>query len=303
VYVLLLTAPQLAAAERQTRPPVPVGQDIVAKDGDRVILEENARVQIVRRRAATVRAIFDQAQRLLIVLVDYAPAPGAMPDGGVDRMVSYFEVDGTWPLGERWEGATTVEEYSTAGGPYARGFGLTTPAGVVQLVPESSPFEPLPRDPSAVAVLSFRGSTGGGSRIPALSFDQAEQEQLAQAAGRTDMRGGSPGGVGGFTTWSTSTRGPAQSGMNVVGGVRGAPQKIRDVQPIYPDEAREANIRGVVIVEITVGVDGSVTEARVVRSIPRLDAAALDAVRQWQYQPVVMNGTPVPVIMTVTVPF
>jgi len=46
-----------------------------------------------------------------------------------------------------------------------------------------------------------------------------------------------------------------------------------------------------------------VTNLRVLRSIPLLDAAALEAVRQWQYQPVLMNGTPVPVIMTVTVPF
>ena len=117
------------------------------------------------------------------------------------------------------------------------------------------------------------------------------------------MQGGSPGGVGGFTTWSTSIRGPAQGGMNVVGGVRAVPQKIRDVKPIYPDAAREANIRGVVIVEMTVGVDGSVMDARVVRSIPLLDAAALDAVRQWQYEPFLMNGMPVPVIVTVTVPF
>jgi TonB family protein len=305
VSVLLLAASQVPAAQRpQTRAPVPVGQDIVAKDGDRVILEEDARVQIVRRRAATVRTIFDQAQHLLIVLIDYPPTPGAMPDGSVDSMVSYFDVDGTWPLGERWEGATTVEEYSTASGPFARGFGLTTPAGVVQLHSESDPFEPQQRDPSAIAVLSFRGSHGGGGRIPAVSFDQAEQEQLAQAASGTDIRGGSNGGAGGFTTWSTSISGQAQGrGMNVVGGVRGAPQKIRDVAPIYPDEARNANVRGVVILEITVGVDGSVTNTRVLRSIPLLDAAALDAVRQWQYQPVLMNGTPVPVIMTVTVPF
>jgi TonB family protein len=299
--VLLFAASQVPAAERpQTRPPAPVGQDIVAKDGDRVILEEDARVQVVRRRAATVRTIFNQAQRLLIVLIDYPPAPGAMPDGTVDSMVSYFDIDGTWPLGARWEGATTVEEYSTAAGPFARGVGLTTPAGVVQLFPDSSPFEPLPRDPSAIAALSFRGSNGGGGN---LSFDQAERQQLAQAAGLAGTRGGSAGAAGGFVTGSTTSRGPAQGGMNVVGGVRGAPQKIRDVEPIYPDEARRANVRGVVIVEITVGVDGSVMDARIVRSIPLLDAAALDAVRLWQYEPVRDHGIPVPVIMTVSVPF
>ena len=43
--------------------------------------------------------------------------------------------------------------------------------------------------------------------------------------------------------------------------------------------------------------------ARVLRSVPLLDQAALDAVRQWQYTPTMLNGVPVPVIMTVTVTF
>jgi protein TonB len=46
-----------------------------------------------------------------------------------------------------------------------------------------------------------------------------------------------------------------------------------------------------------------VTDAKVLRSIPLLDAAALDAVRQWVFTPTTLNGTPVPVIMTVTVNF
>ena len=47
----------------------------------------------------------------------------------------------------------------------------------------------------------------------------------------------------------------------------------------------------------------SVTDAKVLRSIPLLDAAALDAVRQWVFTPTTLNGQPVPVIMTVTVNF
>ena len=90
--------------------------------------------------------------------------------------------------------------------------------------------------------------------------------------------------------------------MNVNPGVGGGTQKIRDVAPVYPDEARKANVSGVVVLEVTVGVDGSVTNPRVLRSIPLLDEAALAAVSQWQYQPVLMNGTPVPVVMTVAVP-
>ncbi len=58
-----------------------------------------------------------------------------------------------------------------------------------------------------------------------------------------------------------------------------------------------------VILEAVIGVDGKVTNAQVLRSIPLLDQAALDAVRQWQYTPTLLNGAPVPVIMTVTVTF
>ena len=57
------------------------------------------------------------------------------------------------------------------------------------------------------------------------------------------------------------------------------------------------------IIEATIGPDGAVKDAKVLRSIPLLDQAALDAVRQWQFTPTLLNGVPVPVIMTVTVQF
>jgi protein TonB len=62
-------------------------------------------------------------------------------------------------------------------------------------------------------------------------------------------------------------------------------------------------VQGVVILECTVGTDGKVTDVRVLRGIPLLTEAAMDAVRQWVYEPTVLNGIPVPVIMTVTVNF
>jgi TonB family protein len=58
-----------------------------------------------------------------------------------------------------------------------------------------------------------------------------------------------------------------------------------------------------VILEIRVGPDGSVEDAKVLRSIPVLDQAAVDAVMQWRFQPTLMNGQPTAVIMTVTVNF
>jgi len=65
-----------------------------------------------------------------------------------------------------------------------------------------------------------------------------------------------------------------------------------------------ARLQGVVIVEATIGPDGSVSDAKILRSpSPLLESAALDAVRQWQYAQTLLNGVAVPVIMTVTVNF
>lgn len=88
-----------------------------------------------------------------------------------------------------------------------------------------------------------------------------------------------------------------------VGGNIRAPAKVVNVAPIYPQEALDARVQGVVIIEAKIDTDGSVAEAWVLRSIPMLDQAALDAVRQWRYSPTLMNGAPIPVVMTVTVNF
>ena len=88
-----------------------------------------------------------------------------------------------------------------------------------------------------------------------------------------------------------------------VGGNIKTPQKIQDAEPVMPPIAAQAGIRGVVILEIIIGTDGSVTDAKVLRSIPLLDQAAIDAARKWKYEPTQLNGMPVQVIMTATVPF
>ena len=88
-----------------------------------------------------------------------------------------------------------------------------------------------------------------------------------------------------------------------VGGNIGTPRKIRDVPPVYPPIARAANVTGVVIIEARIGTDGRVEDARVLRSIPLLDQAALDAVKQWEFTPTLLNGQAVPIIMTVAVNF
>ena len=87
------------------------------------------------------------------------------------------------------------------------------------------------------------------------------------------------------------------------GGQIQPPTRVKHVMPAYPDIARSARVQGVVIIEAIIGTDGIVANARVIRSIPLLDQAALDAVRRWEYTPTLLNGRPTPVIMTVTVQF
>ena len=101
------------------------------------------------------------------------------------------------------------------------------------------------------------------------------------------------------------TGGPARAGGPITNGTGHiiAPQRTKNVNPIYPDDAKRANVAGIVMIEATISPEGKVADAKVVMSIPLLDQAALDAVRQWEYSPTLLNNVPVPIIMTVTVIF
>jgi TonB family protein len=262
----------------------PSGRKIQAKNGDVILVENADRVGLVRRKEAQVRAIYNPLQRWLVLLVDYAP-PGVDPDGQVDASYRYLDVAGEWPLGERWEGRAVIDDYSMAGEGSPCGIGLSSAMGLIQVLgpPGSSPF----KDASAVATLSFRGSGRAGR---ASSFDLTEQQEVATVS--AGIRASTP----------AAPAAGAQQPIRVGGNIR-PPTKTHDVRPVYPDEALQARITGVVILEAIIGVDGSVTDAKVLQSIPILDAAAVDAVKQWRFEPTHLNGVPVPVIMTVTVSF
>ena len=123
---------------------------------------------------------------------------------------------------------------------------------------------------------------------------------------------GDPGAIGGvvgnadihaLTEPAPPPPPPARRPIVRVGGSILPPQKIKHVAPDYPALARAARREGIVILEAVIGEDGKVRSLRVLRSIDLLDQAALDAVRQWQFTPTLLNGEPVPVVMTVTVSF
>jgi protein TonB len=126
------------------------------------------------------------------------------------------------------------------------------------------------------------------------------------------VSGGVPGGVAGDYAASmgeyqrqldaSKAPQPPEGALRVGGGIS-APKKIRDARPVYPEDARAAGVQGIVIVEAVIGKDGKVESATVLRGIPMLDQAALDAVRQWEFTPTFVNGAPVSVIVTMTVNF
>jgi TonB family protein len=95
---------------------------------------------------------------------------------------------------------------------------------------------------------------------------------------------------------------PAEGPVRAVGEIK-PPRLIKLVDPKYPDEARLARVDGVVILEVETDVYGRVKNMMILRSIPLLDLAALDAVRKWAYEPFKLNGKPRGVIFTATVRF
>ena len=88
-----------------------------------------------------------------------------------------------------------------------------------------------------------------------------------------------------------------------VGGEIKEPTKLKHVAPVYPDIAVRANVHGNVILECLVSPMGRVTSVTIVKGIPLLDKAAMEAVKQWVYTPTLKDGIPLPVILTVTVRF
>ena len=78
---------------------------------------------------------------------------------------------------------------------------------------------------------------------------------------------------------------------------------VSKVQPVYPEEAKKDKVTGSVVLAATIGKDGTVEKLRVVSGPSALQRAAIDAVKQWRYQPTLLNGEPIDVLTTITVDF
>jgi TonB family protein len=88
-----------------------------------------------------------------------------------------------------------------------------------------------------------------------------------------------------------------------IGGAVQAPKLVSTILPVYPAIARTNGVEGSVVIEASVGTNGSVVSTKVISGPPILRQAALDALRRWKYQPATLNGEPVAVQITVTLQF
>jgi len=144
-----------------------------------------------------------------------------------------------------------------------------------------------------------------------------EPEKLADTHGTTGVLGGVEGGieggvVGGIVGGLSSTLRPppppplrpaAKPAPVRIGGQIKAPALISRIDPIYPAIAQAAQLEGIVILEATVDETGQVESVKVLRSAGLLDAAAVEAVKQWRYSPLRLNDRPTSFVLTVTVQF
>jgi protein TonB len=168
-----------------------------------------------------------------------------------------------------------------------------------------------PAKPQLAATNRSAAPVEAPSAIVAEPFVPSEEDEEGVEGG---VEGGIAGGVlGGILGGLVSMPAPApppppppviarQTPVRI-GGQITAPTLLHRVEPRYPEAAVFARVAGLVILEATVDAEGAVESVRVLRSVPLLDKAAIEAVEQWRYSPLVLNGNPTPFVLTVTLSF
>ncbi len=200
--------------------------------------------------------------------------------------------------------------------PLLLGGGLPEPGGAVHaffIEPIAAPAPPPPPPPPAArpaaaarVVPKAAAPTGFVAPIEVPTEIRPEEglDLGVEGGAPGGVEGGIPGGVVGGVVGGLPDAPPPPPVKPVrVGGDIREPRKLVDVPPVYPALAAKAYVQGIVIIEATIDPRGRVVNATILRSVPMLDEAALEAVRQWVYTPTLLNGVPTPVIMTITVRF
>ena len=186
-----------------------------------------------------------------------------------------------------------------------------------------APAPPPPPPPPAAAVqrivkpvarLIQAGKMMAPTVIPK-KVEMIKEEEMPPDVGAVGVVGGVPGGIAGGSAGGVlggiiggSGGGmppppkPTQQRVRIGGNVQAA-KMIRQIQPVYPQIAKTAHVQGTVILHAIIAKDGTVQELQYISGPALLMRSAMDAVRQWKYQPTLLNGEPVEVDTTISVVF
>jgi protein TonB len=194
------------------------------------------------------------------------------------------------------------------------------PRAMMSSILLAPPPPPPPPPPPAVVQVKIRptvrlmdaGKLVAPKAIPT-QVNIIKEEELPPDAGMQGIAGGVPGGIAGGSMGGVlggvigGTKAPPPPKMIakrvMVGGNVQAARLVNKVQPFYPPLARQTRISGTVKLHAIIGKDGSVQQLVMVSGHPLLVQSALDAVRQWRYQPTLLNGEPVEVDTEIDVIF
>jgi protein TonB len=275
-------------------------QDATASQPNELMKEALARAQAPAAAAAEMRAAGD-AQRLTLHVTGQSGSPAdaatyrvapvypeAAKGHGVEAVVTVRVTVGT--AGEVTNAETVRTRLATERDVTDPTFWASQPSKLFGQAAED-------------AVRQWRFEATAAPRRFELPVPFGEQDHMVFVPigrGGVHVANGTPGVVT-YAPEATSAQGDKPARIRS-GPIR-PPHLLSRVEPVYPPAAKASNVQGVVILELVIGTDGTVKEGRVLRSIPLLDQAALDAVVQWRYEPTLLNGAPVEVIATVTVNF
>ena len=191
------------------------------------------------------------------------------------------------------------------------------PAPTMMAFVAAPPVPPPPPPPPAPAATAEKAAPKPASTPGRFAAPIEAPREIRPETGTSRAEGGVPGGVeGGIPGGVLGSVGvgllppsppppvlPSPRAPVRVGGSVQAPTLLHRVDPVYPASAVSAKIGGVVIVEALVDESGAVKSVKVLRSHPLLERAAVEAVRQWRYSPLILNGEPQTFVLTVTLTF
>jgi len=175
----------------------------------------------------------------------------------------------------------------------------------VFVAPPDLPVPPAPQPPAPARPASHAARPDAA---PLISPEAIEAERGLPSPGARQSAGAIPIGSGYGIPGAVAQQGaallpPPPPRVVRPGGDVKPPRRATYVPPVYPPIAQAARVEGTVILEAVIDEAGSVTDVKVLKSVPLLDDAARQAVAKWRYSPTTLNGVPVSVIMTVTVTF